>query len=122
VDRHQRVPLVIGAREYELKLEIFEGVVDRGKLLLDFGARVGVLGFLSEFEQHVDLVDTSADFNPRCDLVAERGKLLEDALGRLGVVPEVRGRGLLFEAGYLLLFGSKVKDAPEGQRSGCEGR
>jgi hypothetical protein len=80
--------------------------------LLDFGAGVGVVGLFGEVEQDAGLVDATRDLNPRCDLVAEPRELLEDALGRLGVVPEV-GRGrLFFEAGYLLLLGSEVKDAP----------
>jgi hypothetical protein len=120
--RDQRIPPVVRTGQHELEFEVFQLLLDRRDLLLDFGAGVGVVGLFCEVEQDARILDALGDLNPRCDLVAQAGKLLEDALCRLGVVPEV-GRGrLFFEAGYLLLLGSEVKDAPEGLRCGRGGR
>jgi hypothetical protein len=92
----QRVLLVVRPGQDQLELKIGQLLGDRGDLGLDFAERVGVVRLLRQIEEQLGLVDSGLKLNPRCDLVAQVGKLLLDRLGGLGVIPETGLGRLLF--------------------------
>jgi hypothetical protein len=96
VDRDQCVLLVVRTGQHQLEFEIGEALGDHGDLGLNFGQRIGVVGFGGEVQQNLGFVDSRLELGPRRDLAAQVRKLLLDRLGGLGVVPESRLRRLLF--------------------------
>jgi hypothetical protein len=101
-DRHERLAGVVLARQQRPHLELVDDGADAGQLALGLGGGGLVALLLGHLVHQGDVVEAAAQLLDPAQVALEVGEPGGDRLSGLDVVPEVRGRGLLFEVGDLV--------------------
>ena len=96
-DRHDGFPLVILPRQEGADFEFPDGAADGGELTLGLVHRRLVTLLLTEFDEHLKVVDALVQFEDAVALGDRPRECGGDLLGAVGVVPQVGGAGLGFE-------------------------
>jgi hypothetical protein len=116
-DGEEGVPLVVGAREEEggpLPLEV---AAEGGRLRLELGPQLLVVGLGDQLGEGDELVGSGLQAAPGRDLGSEVLGPAEGLLGGSLVGPEVGRQGQGVEVGELALLRLEVKDAPRSTGS-----
>jgi hypothetical protein len=74
-----------------------------------------VIGLGEQFEHRPVIVGMAEDLLHRIDDGLDGFEARDGALGRFGVVPEVRRGHFLIDGGEFLELGGEVKESPESQ-------
>lgn len=105
-----RVPFP-GQQEFDPQL--MDRRLEPAQFGVELAGQGGILTLLGQFQQGAQVLLLPFDLGPAAEFALKGGFLAADARRSLGVFPEVRLRGRLFQ--FLELSGQvrEVKDAPE---------
>ena len=100
-DGHQRLARVVVARQQGADLELVDRLAQGLQLALGLGGGRGVPLLHGHLVQQPDVVEPAAQLLDAAQVALQVGELGGERLGRLDVVPQVGGRGLLLQLGDL---------------------
>jgi hypothetical protein len=82
------------------------------QLLIRFLERLLIVGFVSQFDQNVGVFEDFGQSLPGLRPGFQAGDFLQDALGLIGVAPEIGRSGFLLQFGNLSFLVTQVKGNP----------
>jgi len=119
VDRDDRVGGVVFAAEHLAKFCVHEILCGGLELLRSFCARLLIVGFTSQVEQHFGIFEVGFERIEEGDLALHDPFLPQDLFGGLPILPQIGPGRFGLERVEALAQCSNVKDASGAHRTGC---